>query len=159
MLFVWEVGTLLPRQAKPVVVTAPVDGQMGETKYTVQIFSNGHELLHSGMPFAMVEGVLDRMVAQRIKGVTDANPTPFVGPAPEYPEKLRAAKVKGEAILAFTISRRGTVVEPTVKRATDPAFGEAALAAARMWRFLPKVVKGAATEMKVEMPFAFTPDP
>jgi TonB family protein len=42
-----------------------------------------------------------------------------------------------------------------VKSATDPAFGEAALRAVRIWRFLPKVKDDNPVETKVDIPIVF----
>lgn len=44
-----------------------------------------------------------------------------------------------------------------LKSATDPAFGEAALAAIRQWRFLPEMKGGLAVEQSADLPFAFVP--
>jgi TonB family protein len=65
--------------------------------------------------------------------------------------------VSGSATIHFTISPNGRVQEPSVKTATSPEFGEAALVAARQWRFLPKVEHGRAVATAAEMPFAFLP--
>ena len=69
--------------------------------------------------------------------------------------KLLKTNIAGEAVIALTVSPNGRVLDPQIKRATDPAFGEAALAAARLWRFLPKVETGRAVATTVEMPFQF----
>jgi TonB family protein len=49
------------------------------------------------------------------------------------------------------------VLDPQVKEASDPAFGESAVVAARQWRFLPRVKNGRAVETQVDMPFDFAP--
>jgi TonB family protein len=156
-LFLWEIGTPQPRRPKEVTLHVPMSLRLGEGKYKIHLFTDGFEVFHSKMPWTYVESTLDRMVARRIKGAPDAIPKPYVGPGPEYPSKLLRAKTKGEAVIAFTVSRNGRVVDPQVASASDPAFGESALAAARLWRFLPRIVNGAPTETKVNMPFVFTP--
>ena len=91
--------------------------------------------------------------------LTLAAPRPFVGPSPEYPPGLRKAKVKGEAMIRLQIRANGAVLDPQVRSASDPAFGEAALAAIRMWRFLPKVKDGRPVGTEAEMPFSFVYSP
>jgi protein TonB len=76
---------------------------------------------------------------------------------PEYPKSLRKTGVKGEAVVAMRITRQGVVVEPTIERATDPAFAEATLAAVRQWRFLPQVKGGRPVETAVSLPITFDP--
>ena len=61
------------------------------------------------------------------------------------------------AVIAVTISARGVVEDPTVKSATDPAFGDAALVAIKDWRFLPKVMEGHGVVSRADVPFIFTP--
>jgi TonB family protein len=156
-LFVQEVGHLAARKPKPVHVRATLKQALGPGGYKLHLYSEGTELFHSGMDFAMVEHVLDDMVRRRVTKITDADPQPFTGPAPEYPAKLRRAKVKGRAVIGFTISPTGRVLDPKVVSATAPEFGDAALVAARMWRFLPLVQKGHAVATPAEMPFAFDP--
>jgi TonB family protein len=156
-LFLWEIGTLRPRELKDVTLFIPMTVSVGEGKYKIHLFSNGYEVFHSKMPWTFVENTLDKMVARRVKDAPDGLPKPFVGPGPEYPAKLRRAKTKGEAVINFVVSRNGRVLEPTILSATDPAFGEAALVAARQWRFLPRIVNGAPVETKVNFPFTFTP--
>ena len=44
-----------------------------------------------------------------------------------------------------------------LRSASDPAFGEAALAAIRMWRFLPSVRNGTPVATNAVIPFVFDP--
>ena len=155
LLFIREVGTLVPHQPREISVRVPSDRPLEKVRYGVHVFVNGLEVFSSLLPFEFVEKTLDRMVARRIQGVADAAPKPFVGPPPEYPAQLRQAKVAGEAVIQLTISPNGRVLEPRVLRASDPAFGEAALAVARQWRFLPKVSGGHAVSTQAEIPFLF----
>jgi len=156
-LFLWEVGTRRPRTPKEISLYVPMSFSLGEGKYKIHLFAGGRELFHSNMPWTFVESTLDRMIARRVKDAPDGDPKPFVGPAPEYPPKLKRAKTKGEAVIAFTVARNGRVIDPVIASASDPAFGESALAAARLWRFLPRIVKGTPVETKVNLPFTFAP--
>jgi TonB family protein len=155
--FLYEVGRLEPREPRIVSLTAPLGSPLGAGQYHFHLFSGGPEVLHSEIPAADREQVLDRMTAKRLEGAADGGPKPFVGPAPAYPPALRRAGVKGQAVVSLWIRVTGSVRDPVVKSATDPAFGEAALAAARLWRFLPRVKEGQAVETKVDLPFVFAP--
>lgn len=159
-LFLHEVGELAPHVPRHVSVFVPVAERLDETAFKLHLFADGGELLHSGQPAGLREEALNRMTARRIAGDTDAPIRPFVGPAPEYPEAMRKRNVPGQAVVKFRVGRTGAVVEPEVKSATSPEFGEAALAAARLWRFLPKVQEGQPVESSAEMPFKFNaPEP
>lgn len=155
VLFLQGIGELGPREPRTVDIVVPMSTNIGRGRYQLHIYSDGAEVFQSQMPFEYIEGKLDEMVRRRIKGVQNASPRPFVGPSPEYPAKLLRAKVSGEAVIDFTINENGMVVDPAIARATDPAFGESALAAARMWRFLPRVRDGRPVATKVAMPFLF----
>jgi len=157
LLFVREVGTIGPHKSRSITLDAPLIGGLGEGKYTMHVFSEGREVLNSMMPWEFREHVLDQMVGERTSGAPDRPPQPFVGPAPDYPPALRAAKVSGRAVVRIKIGVRGNAMDPTLVSATDPAFGEAALAAIRQWRFLPKIVAGVPAPVTAEFPFAFSP--
>ncbi|MBI2517088.1 MAG: energy transducer TonB [Opitutae bacterium] len=154
-IFYQEVGELSPDDTRPVWVRVPMREKFGEGKYQLHLFAGGREVFHSQQPWQFREAQLDKMVFKRIAGVQQAGPEPFVGPVPEYPAALRKSGVKGEAVVQVRVSSRGVVLDPAVMSATDPAFGEAALAAVRLWRFLPQVKEGRAVETKVNMPFTF----
>jgi TonB family protein len=102
-----------------------------------------------------MDSALDRMVLARIKGVKAAPARPFLGPAPEYPKDLNRKRVDGNATIAFVIDVRGVVGAPSVVSASLPEFGESALAAIRLWRFVPGVKDGQPVESRAEMPFEF----
>lgn len=156
-IFYHGVGDLEPRRERHVSVYVPVTEKLGEGRFKLHLFANGGELLHSEQPVLFREQALDRMTARRIEGVTDASLRPFVGPAPEYPRALLKDRVQGQAVVKFRVTRTGAVVDPEVKTASDPVFGESALAAMRLWRFLPAVKEGRAVEARAEMPFQFEP--
>jgi protein TonB len=95
------------------------------------------------------------MVAARIKGVQNQSAKAFVGPPPEYPEALAKRNLGGIAIVSFQIAGNGGVQEARLKSASDPALGESALTAIRLWRFLPRIKDGRAIPARAEMPFIF----
>ncbi len=137
--------------------TVPLAYPLAPGPVPFHIFVRGIEALHSEMPFFAREAVLDSMIAKRVENQPDGGPKPFLGPAPEYPASLRKTNISGQAVVTLWIRVSGAVRDPVVKSATDPAFGEAALAAARTWRFIPRVKDGNPVECKVDMPFIFVP--
>ncbi len=151
------IGRLEPRKPRTIIAGVPLQEELGEGKYELHVFSQGLEVFHSGQPWQFREHVLDQMVTKRIAGLQEALPSPLIGPAPEYPKQLIKAKVKGEVVLRIRITRTGVVADPVVEKATDPAFGEAALVAVRQWRFLPRIKDGLPVETVASLPFAFEP--
>jgi TonB family protein len=159
MFFIQGIGRLVPRESKSVAAVVPLAFPLGEGKFQFHVFSGGVETFHSQMPFEFRQQKLDRMVADRVAKLTDAMPRPFVGPIPEYPESLKKKKTSGQAVVSMRVTPRGRVLDPVITSATDPAFAESALAAIRIWRFLPRVINGRPVETKVDMPFVFGPPP
>ena len=155
-IFLFEVGDLEAREIKPVNLTVPLAVELGEGSYKIHLFSGGRELFHSRMPFGAMDAALNKVVREKIAGLTDANAQPLLGPAPEYPKALRKKKIEGSALLSITIDQRGNVMDPSVAEASTPEFGAAAMDVIKQWRFLPKVVAGKPVSSKVKIPFAFT---
>lgn len=156
-LFLYEVGQLEPRGPRWIDVALPILMNSSPGKYELYLFSGGRELFHTLMPIGLVESVLDRMVRERLKDVRDASAQPFLGPAPEYPKALFKKGIEGSATVVFTIAPNGGVLDPVVSEASQPEFGEAAMAVIRQWRFLPKVKDGFPLSTKAMMPFVFSP--
>jgi TonB family protein len=50
------------------------------------------------------------------------------------------------------------VLDPTIVEASDPAFGEAAVEALRVWRFIPAIKNGHPVEITANMPLDFSPE-
>lgn len=155
----YEIGTLKPRESKTVSLLIPLKESLGEGELLFHVFSNGYEVLTSKLPPAYCDTVLDQMIASRLDNVENANPAPFVGPAPEYPKALLKSKRTGRAIITLRIGANGRVYDPVIKEATDPSFGDAALTAVRLWRFLPRVKNGHPVDVKINLPFDFAPPP
>jgi TonB family protein len=64
-------------------------------------------------------------------------PTPISQALPEFPIELRSARVPGEAQIGLTVEADGRVTSLRIVRETLKEFGEAAIIAARTWRFAP----------------------
>jgi TonB family protein len=156
-LFLYEIGTLESNRPRPIGVTARTGYPLGAGRFKFHLFSGGLEILHSELPFATREAMLDRLIARRIKDRPDGPPSVLFGPTPEYPAKLGKTKTAGEVKMRVRIRATGAVLDATVESATEPAMGESALAAIRQWRFLPRIKNGHAIETVAVIPIEFTP--
>jgi TonB family protein len=85
--------------------------------------------------------------------------------SPEYPEAARGSGTHAAVTVAVLVDSKGGVKEAKIKKSTVdgnvPAamFEQAALAAARKWRFEPGQKRGAPAEMWWEMTFDFGKKP
>lgn len=61
---------------------------------------------------------------------------------PVYPYAQLAARTEGRATVAYVIDERGRIEQTKVMEATDPAFGEALVAAVERFRYEPASKKG-----------------
>ncbi|OHE89622.1 MAG: hypothetical protein A3G75_08705 [Verrucomicrobia bacterium RIFCSPLOWO2_12_FULL_64_8] len=157
VLLVDEVGRLEPRQPRLLNHSYRLDRPVDGNRCRLHLFVGGGEALHSEVPAADRERVLDRMVAKRMRGAPDGDPRPFLGPVPAYPESMFKSGVKGTANVRFRIRTTGAVFDPVAVAATHPAFGEAVVEAVRQWHFLPGIKNGVPVEWTVEMPVDFDP--
>jgi TonB family protein len=153
--FLREIGSLEPNKPLWRRFQIAVGGPMADATYEFHLFVGGAEVLQSQQAADYREAVLARMVARRIKGRPDGPPARLTGPPPEYPPKLAPSKMTGRAVVRLRISAEGTVADPVVVSATDPAFGESAIAALRQWRFVPQIKGGQPVATTVELPFDF----
>lgn len=157
LLMLHEVGRLEANEPKSLSIHLQLSVELGEGKYQMHLFAGGPEVFHSNIPPEYRDRAVDRMTEKRIAGVQEASPKPLIGPVPEYPATMLKTKSKGEAVIAVRVGTNGRAYDPVVKSASDPAFGESALVAVRLWRFLPRVKEGRAVESRVELPFKFNP--
>lgn len=156
-IFIQEIGNLEARISRRLNVAFAMGYPLGSGRYEFHVFSEGVEVLNSMQPFDLRERLLDRLVAKYSAGQPDGLPRPFICPPPEYPAKLAKSKVAGHADVRIRVRTTGAVVDPVLTAASDPAFGDAAIAAVRQWRFIPAMKNGRATEMTVTLPVAFSP--
>ena len=76
-------------------------------------------------------------------GTVDTDAIPLVRVDPTYPIRAKERGIEGWVQVEFTISPRGTVIDPRVV-AYEPSsiFNQAALRAIRRWKYNPKIVDG-----------------
>ncbi|MFT3869568.1 MAG: energy transducer TonB [Nibricoccus sp.] len=85
----------------------------------------------------------------------DKKPNPIKRVQPRYPADLKAARITGEAVISFVVDIDGSVKSVRVEKATDPAFGEAALAAVSAWEFEPGSKNGTPVACQLSLPLKF----
>lgn len=86
----------------------------------------------------------------------DKMPTPIKRVQPVYPAELKASRKTGEAVISFVVDVDGSVKNLRVEKATEPAFGEAALAAVAAWEFEPGRKNGTPVACQLSLPLRFT---
>ncbi len=155
--FLREIGSLEPYKVRWRRFEISIPNVLSDTSYQLHLFVGGAEVPQSEQPAEYREAVLARMVARRIKGRPDGPPVRLTGPPPEYPSKVAPGTTKARAVVRLGISTDGVVTDPVVVSASDPAFGESAIAALRQWRFLPQIKGGQPVASTVELPFDFAP--
>lgn len=85
----------------------------------------------------------------------DVRPEPIKRVQPLYPAELKAAHKSGDALISFIIDIDGSVKNPTIEKASEPAFGEAALAAVSAWTFKPGYKNGTPVPCRLSLPIVF----
>jgi TonB family protein len=70
---------------------------------------------------------------------------------------LKKAGVTGTVRVRLHITKAGTVTSPELVSASDPAFGDAALAAVVKWKFDPAMKARKFVEATIEVPIRFQP--
>ncbi|HUG13225.1 MAG TPA: TonB family protein [Opitutaceae bacterium] len=84
------------------------------------------------------------------------NPTVEHAIRPNYPDELWKTGVEGQAVVQATISETGAVDKAEIVSADNPAFGEAALAAVKQWKFKPATQDGNPVSSNVQLPVVFS---
>jgi TonB family protein len=84
-----------------------------------------------------------------------STPERIVASMPAYPQALRAQPVRGYASVSFVIDAEGEVRVPVIIEASEPEFGNAALAAVKRWRFAPPVQDDHPVNVTVTRSFRF----
>lgn len=78
---------------------------------------------------------------------------------PVYPPAKLAEGIDTTVVLLITVEKDGSVSDATVAESGGVDFDEAALAAARRWRFSPASRGGAPIRARIRVPFHFAPGP
>lgn len=85
-------------------------------------------------------------------------PTPVRVVKPQYTSPAMEAKIAGTVLLAAVVRADGTVGRVTVLNSLDPYYGldQAAIDAARQWRFRPGTKDGVPVAVRVTIELTFT---
>ncbi|MGK3959059.1 TonB family protein [Sorangium sp. So ce118] len=78
---------------------------------------------------------------------------------PVYPPERLAEGVDTTVTLFVTVEKDGTVSDAVVAESGGAGFDEAAMSAARRWRFSPAMRGGAPVRARIRVPFHFAPGP
>lgn len=82
-------------------------------------------------------------------GNADGAPIPLLRIEPAYPRKAARNRKEGWVKVAFTITERGTVIDPVVLESRPRRlFNRSAMTAIRKWRFRPRVIDGTPVSMR-----------
>ncbi len=79
---------------------------------------------------------------------------------PQYPFELHKQGKTGSATVDFIVTTQGDVANAFAIAATEPEFGQAAVAAVSRWKFKPGIRNGVAVNTHLQVPvyFTLTPD-
>jgi TonB family protein len=99
--------------------------------------------------------VMQKQVFLADRTPVDSQPRIRKTVSPEVPSALRG--VKGQVDVWIAIDEDGNVTDAQVRNATYEEFSEAALTAARQWKFTAAVRDGQAVASTVVVPFLFGP--
>jgi protein TonB len=79
--------------------------------------------------------------------IRDQQRMPFAFVKPIYPPDANERGIEGWVDLKFTVTKNGSVKDPSVIKADPPSvFNRAAIDAVKKWKYRPKVVDGKAVE-------------
>ena len=86
----------------------------------------------------------------------DAKPKALATPAPEYPPEERSKGIAGTTLLTLTLDAKGIVWEVEVAKSSgNRNLDQAAVNAARQWRFSPRIQGGARIASRIHVPITF----
>ena len=138
-------------------LTFPLADRLEEGTYYVHLFSEGIELLQSKMSSGYVAAQKKKMEELLVAKRRDYPAIVAQSEQAAYPAAFKGEKLTGAARVRCRVTTLGEVVAPEIVSATHPAFGEAALAAIRKWKFDPALKDLRFVESTLEIPFEFAP--
>jgi TonB family protein len=128
--------------------------------YELHFFSDGMEIPTTQMKPEEIAAARAKTEGYLLRAHPDSPIALVTGVKPIYPDELKAKNLAGSATLHCRVDRDGNVAAANVVSATDPAFGRAAVAAVRQWKFAPAVSNHHYVEQVVEFPVNFAaPNP
>jgi len=105
--------------------------------------SNPNRPNSSGVAIARAGVQSDVNIGSGGIGAMDGEYLPIVKVQPVYPRRAQERGISGHVLLEFEVTELGTVENPVVIEADPPGYFErAAMAAAKKFKYKPKVVNG-----------------
>jgi protein TonB len=102
-------------------------------------------------------------VGSRLDGVeiydmskVDEIPEVVVQVPPDYPYKLKSARITGDVVVDCVVDIKGDVRGAYVRNALQQDFGTSAVRAVSQWKFRPGQKKGKAVNTHVRVPVVFS---
>lgn len=100
-------------------------------------------LLHLGAAAAIALPVAGGWLAASADALAQVEEfLPIVKVAPEYPPEAAEIGLEGYVIVEFTVNEEGSVEDPFIVESSSPIFEQAALDAARKFKYQPRLVNG-----------------
>lgn len=98
---------------------------------------------------------LDSLIAEIMHPSFDEYPQVLVSVRPTYPEAARRAEIEGVVVVLVEIDERGDVSPVGVAKADHELLVEAAVEAARKFKFIPAKKDGVPVRLEIAIPFIF----
>lgn len=157
-LKLFPLDPMSPTQPASYSISVPGSTEKGtKAKPRVRYFADSLELIHSRQS----ADAQTKARAKRDAYTLSKNPSRPLAPAyqvsPEYPAAFATSRKAGQAVVVCVTDASGMVTDARVKSASEPEFGEAAVAAVRQWVFTPEIKNGQFVGSTVGIPFNFTP--
>jgi len=89
-------------------------------------------------------------------GDLDQAPVASYQAPPQYPQRLRAIGLSGQAVVDFIVDQRGNVRDAWVVSSNESDFGVAAVKGVSKWKFKPGMKAGRAVEVHMRVPILFS---
>ena len=83
-------------------------------------------------------------------------PKPIKHVSPAYPPELKEKRVEGEVHLVLIVLEDGSVGDVRISRMNSPALADAAVEAAKQWKFEPGMLDGQPVKTRVRLPMSFS---
>jgi protein TonB len=86
----------------------------------------------------------------------EVKPKPIYSPTPKYPDLARRAGIQGQAVVKALVDIDGSIMDAQIlKSSGNQMLDEAALAAARQWKFTPAKQRDKFVRVYVSIPVNF----
>lgn len=155
LVVVRELPDLVAGETTSVDVVLPVSRSTARDTRTVMLFSGSAEVMLAALGPEQIQAERRKTKQHVLSTVSQRPPTPFVRVLPRLPAILRGREINAEALVRCRVDAEGNVAGAVIESTTHLAYGDAALTAARQWKFLPAIESHQFVERSVVVPFQF----